>query len=95
MAIIFCYCVGDTLSVLATPMGTPFIQVFPNTTESVAGANGVTIMMLTIAIFACVAVMAINSRQLFAFARDGGLPFSKVFSEVSELILMAQRNHPN
>jgi choline transport protein len=85
MAIIFCYCVGDTLSVLATPMGTPFIQVFPNTT----------IMMLTIAIFACVAVMAINSRQLFAFARDGGLPFSKVFSEVSELILMAQRNHPN
>jgi choline transport protein len=95
MAITFCYCVGDTLSVLATPLGTPFIQVFLNTTGSVAGANGLTIMMLIIAIFACVAVMATNSRQLFAFARDGGLPFSKVFSKVSILILLARSNHIN
>jgi choline transport protein len=89
MAITFCYCVGDTLSVLATPLGTPFIQVFLNATGSVAGANGLTIMMLIISIFACVAVMATNSRQLFAFARDGGIPFSKVFSKVSRLILLA------
>jgi choline transport protein len=63
--------------------------VFLNATGSVAGANGLTIMMLIISIFACVAVMATNSRQLFAFARDGGIPFSKVFSKVSRLILLA------
>lgn len=32
MAITFCYCVGDTLSILATPLGVPYIQVFLNTT---------------------------------------------------------------
>jgi choline transport protein len=85
MAITFCYFVGDTLSVLATPLGTPFIQVFLNTTGSVGGATGLMIMMLVIAIFACVAVMATNSRQLFAFARDNGAPFSKTFSKVSLL----------
>jgi choline transport protein len=86
MAITFCYCVGDTLSVLTTPLGTPFIQVFLNTTGSVRGATGLTVLMLIIAIFACVAVMATNSRQLFAFARDNGVPFSKVFSKVTRLL---------
>ncbi|KAH7072392.1 amino acid/polyamine transporter I [Paraphoma chrysanthemicola] len=83
MAITFCYCVGDTMSVLTTDLGTPFIQVFLNTTGSKGGATALTVLMLVIAIFACVAVMATNSRQLFAFARDGGVPFSKVFSTVS------------
>jgi choline transport protein len=87
MAITFCYCVGDTLSVLATPLGTPFIQVFLNTTGSVGGATGLTVLMLVIAIFACVAVMATNSRQLFAFARDNGIPFSRVFSKAGPLLL--------
>jgi choline transport protein len=87
MAITFCYYVGDTLSVLSTPLGTPFIQVFLNATGSVGGATGLTVLMLVIAIFACVAVMATSSRQLFAFARDNGVPFSKVFSKVSALLL--------
>lgn len=83
MAITFCFCVGDTLSVLMTDLGTPFIQVFLNTTGSKGGATGLTVLMLVIAIFACVAVMATNSRQLFAFPRDGGVPFSTVFRKVS------------
>jgi choline transport protein len=83
MAITFCFCVGDTLSVLLTPTGTPFIQVFLNTTGSVGGATGLTVLMIVIGTFACVAVMATNSRQLFAFARDNGVPFSRIFSKVS------------
>jgi choline transport protein len=86
MAITFCYCVGDTLSVFATPLGTPFIQVFLNTTGSVGGATGLTVLILIIAIFACVTVMATNSRQLFAFARDNGVPFSEGFSNVRRLL---------
>jgi amino acid transporter len=82
MAITFCFCVEDTLSVLTTPLGTPFIQVFVNATKSKGGATALTVLMLVIAIFACVAVMATNSRQLFAFARDNGVPFSRVFSKV-------------
>jgi choline transport protein len=81
MAITFCFCVGDTLSVLTTPLGVPFIQVFANSMSN-AAATGLTVLMLVIAIFACVAVMATNSRQLFAFARDNGVPFSKTFRKV-------------
>ncbi|KAI8943864.1 hypothetical protein NX059_001836 [Plenodomus lindquistii] len=82
MAITFCFCVGDTMSILMTPTGVPVIQVFLNTTGSTAGANGLVSMLLVIGIFACVAVMATNSRQLFAFARDNGVPFSSFFSKV-------------
>ncbi|KAF2850851.1 amino acid transporter [Plenodomus tracheiphilus IPT5] len=82
MAITFCFCVGDTMSILMTPTGVPVIQVFLNTTGTTAGASGLTSMLLIIGIFACVAVMATNSRQLFAFARDNGVPFSGFFSKV-------------
>jgi amino acid transporter len=82
MAITFCFCVTDTVSVLTTPLGTPFIQVFVDTTKSVGGATALTVLMLVIAIFACVAVVATSSRQVFAFARDNGIPFGHVFSKV-------------
>jgi choline transport protein len=81
MAITFCFCVGDTLSVLTTPLGVPFIQMFANS-MSTAAATGLTVLMLVISIFSCVAVMATSSRQLFAFARDNGVPFSRTFSKV-------------
>lgn len=84
MTITFCYCVGDIESVLTTPLGTAFMQVFLNATKSKAATTVLTVLMLTIATFACVAVMATNSRQLFAFARDNGVPFSKTFSKVSK-----------
>lgn len=71
------------MSILTTPLGVGFIQVFLNTTGSKTGATVLTVMMLTIGIFACVAVMATNSRQLFSFARDKGLPFSNVLGTVS------------
>ncbi|KAK7179191.1 hypothetical protein DPSP01_012091 [Paraphaeosphaeria sporulosa] len=83
MAITFCFCVTDTMSVLTTPLGVGFMQVFLNTTGSTTGATVLTVMMLTIGVFACVAVMATNSRQLFSFARDKGLPFSNVLGTIS------------
>jgi amino acid transporter len=83
MAITFCFCVTDTMSVLMSPTGVPFIQVFYNTTGSVAGATVMACIMIVIGIFAIVAVMATNSRQLFAFARDHGVPFSSFFGSVS------------
>jgi len=84
MAITFSYCVGDTASVLETPLGAQQVQVFLNTTGSRAGATGLTCITLIIGVFACVAVIATNSRQFFAFARDKGVPFSNTFSQVSQ-----------
>ncbi|KAF2855372.1 amino acid transporter [Plenodomus tracheiphilus IPT5] len=82
MAITFCFCVGDTVTILATPTGVPVLQVFLNTAGSVAGANGLTSILIVIGLLAAVAMMAANSRQLFAFARDNGVPFSRFFSKV-------------
>jgi choline transport protein len=90
MAITFSFCVGDTMSVLTTPLGSQQVQVFLNTTGSAAGATGLTCITLVIGVFACVAVMATNSRQLFAFARDNGVPFSNVFGQVSRIRLSAR-----
>jgi len=84
MAITFCFCVKDTTSILTTPTKVPAIQVFLNTTGSTAGASGLTAIMLVIGVFACVAVMATNSRQLFAFSRDHGVPFSQFFCKVGK-----------
>ncbi|ORY09606.1 amino acid permease-domain-containing protein [Clohesyomyces aquaticus] len=83
MAITFCFCVTDTLAVLITPLGVPFMQVFLNATGSKGGATGLTCLMLIIGIFGCVAVLATASRQLFAFARDKGIPFSNFFAMIS------------
>ncbi|WPH02746.1 putative amino-acid permease [Acrodontium crateriforme] len=82
VAITFCYCIGDLTTVLATPTGYPFIQVFYNTTQSYAAANVMTTIIIAMATFSCVTIMASASRQMFAFARDQGLPFASWLSEV-------------
>ena len=78
------------MSILMADWGTPFIQVFLDTTGSASGATGMTLLMLVIATFACVGVLATNSRQLFAFSRDNGVPFSDTSSKVSSLQTFAR-----
>lgn len=82
MLITFCFALGDIESVLETPTGYPFIQVFYNATGSTAGTTVMTAIILTLATFGGMTNMATASRQLFAFARDDGVPFSKFFSAV-------------
>ena len=83
MLITFCFCLGDIDSVLLTPTGYPFIQVFYNATLSKGGATAMTSIMIALAAFGGMTNMATASRQLFAFARDQGVPFSGFFSSVS------------
>lgn len=81
-AITLCYCIGDLSTVLDTPTGYPFIQVFYNSTQSLPATNFMTIIVLFMATFSCVTIMASASRQIFAFARDQALPFSGWISKV-------------
>jgi amino acid transporter len=69
-------------SVLQTPTGYPYIQIFYNVTRSLAATNAMTALILILGFFGNVTVMAGSSRQLFAFARDEGMPFSKWISKV-------------
>ncbi|KAI6805556.1 amino acid transporter [Hortaea werneckii] len=77
MLIAICYCIGDIEAVLSTPTGYPFIQIFYNITGSLAATNAMTAFIIILSASSCITIMAGSSRQLFAFARDDGLPFSK------------------
>jgi choline transport protein len=60
----------------------PFIQVFANGTQSVAGATVMTAILIVLSIFCSITNIATASRQLFAFARDQGVPFASLFASV-------------
>ncbi|EGX88450.1 amino acid permease, putative [Cordyceps militaris CM01] len=81
-AITFCYCIGDLDQVLQTKTGYPFIQVIFNVTQSYPATNFLTSIVLLMATFSCVTIMASASRQMFAFGRDKGLPCSSWLSQV-------------
>ncbi|OQO00905.1 hypothetical protein B0A48_13594 [Cryoendolithus antarcticus] len=81
--IMICYCIGDLETVLTTPTGYPFIAIFYNATQSFAATNTLTAIIIILCILSNITIMAGSSRQLFAFARDGGVPFSRWVSHVS------------
>lgn len=65
---------ADSLNaVLSTPTGYPFIQIFYNSTQSLAGTNTMTAIVIILSLFSNVTITAGSSRQLFAFARDKGI----------------------
>jgi amino acid transporter len=76
MAITLSFTLGDVESILASPTGYPFIQLFYNTTGSLAGASVLVVIVILTLISAAIAEVATASRQLWSFARDGGVPFS-------------------
>jgi len=87
MLITLCFTLGDVEEILKSPTGFPFIQIFYNTTKSLAATDAmVTILIVTLT--ACtISEVATASRQLWSFARDGGLPFSGSLSYVRNQFL--------
>lgn len=83
MLVTYCFCLGDVEEILGTHTGYPFIQVFYNVTNSLGGASAMTAILITLTVCGCISNVATASRQLFAFARDGGLPFSPFLAQVS------------
>jgi choline transport protein len=74
---------GDVESVLATSTGQPYIQVVLNATQSRVGTSILTALVAILLLFSAVNLVTTSSRQLFAFARDQGLPFSRTLAYVS------------
>ncbi|KAH8660379.1 amino acid/polyamine transporter I [Xylariales sp. PMI_506] len=82
MMIVYCTCMGNVDEILQSPTGYPFLQVFYNSTQSHAATSAMAGLIIFLTIAGNVAVVATASRQLFAFGRDSGLPFSGWFSSV-------------
>ncbi|KAI3392041.1 hypothetical protein diail_6315 [Diaporthe ilicicola] len=84
MIITFAFCVGPNVEdILASPSGYPFMALFYNSTKSTASVTIMSFFILVIMVASDLSVVATASRQLFAFARDEGLPFSGWLSRVS------------
>lgn len=82
MIITLCFCLGDVQTIINTPTGYPFIQVFYNATGSNVATSVLTSITIVMSIFGCVNNVATSSRQLFAFARDHGVPFGDFLAYV-------------
>ena len=84
----FVYCVvllfslGDLDTVLASPTGFPFIQVFLDTTNSSVGTTIMTLIISLIAVAANAAGLTSTSRTAWALARDNATPYASYFAHV-------------
>jgi hypothetical protein len=83
MTITFCFTLGNPATIIASPTGYPFIQVFFDATNSYAGASIMTAVIIVNITSACISTVATVSRQTWSFARDNGLPFSGFIAHVS------------
>ncbi|KAF1974223.1 amino acid transporter, partial [Bimuria novae-zelandiae CBS 107.79] len=82
MMVSILFCIGDVEKALATSTGYRFIEIFRSATQSNAGATVMTSILIALIIFATFGYVASASRQLWAFARDRGLPLSDVLAKV-------------
>jgi len=80
--IAICFCIGDITKTAQSTTGVPLIQIFYDSTQSVVGACFLSSLIVVIVLVCANALIAEGSRSLYAFARDHGLPFSKVFAKV-------------
>ena len=81
--ITICYCLGDPEAAAASTTGYPFIEMLISGTRSLAGTN-VMVAIVIIMLAACgITEVAAASRQIWAFARDQGLPGHRWLCRVS------------
>ncbi len=77
-----CFCIGDINEVASTSTLVPLIQIYYDSTQSNIASCFLASMIVIIDIGAANALLAEGARSLYAFARDNGLPFSKLISTV-------------
>ncbi len=83
MAITLIFTLGDVDSLFESVTRQPFIQLFYNATRSYAATNSMVAIVIILLVACCVSEVATASRQIWSFARDGGLPGSGWISQVS------------
>jgi choline transport protein len=81
-AIVVLFCIGDVTKALETPTGYPIIEIFYQATGSRKAATVMQASIILVGLASSLGVVASVSRLTWAFARDGGLPFSSFFAHV-------------
>jgi choline transport protein len=83
MTVAFIAVLGNINQDVSSPTGLPYVQVIWNATQSASATMVMVAFIIFFFIFCAVNQNTTSSRQLYAFARDGGLPFSAWVSYVS------------
>ncbi|SMR44927.1 unnamed protein product [Zymoseptoria tritici ST99CH_3D1] len=76
MLITFCFCITDLPTLLESDSSFPIVQVLQNATGSVAASCVLGALLVVLIFFSTVTTVASASRQIWAFSRDQGFPFS-------------------
>lgn len=93
----FVYCIvllfslGDLDTILTSPLGFPFMQIFLDTTKSPAGATVMSLIVCLIATAANAAGLTSTSRTFWSLARDNATPKAEYFSHVHPKLLIPVR----
>lgn len=77
----FLFAIDDVDAAIKHPSGYPFMYVLTNALN-LQGVNALTIIVLLFVSAANINFNASTARQTFAFARDGGLPFSRWIAKI-------------
>lgn len=80
--ITFLFCIDDVYKAIDSLTSFAFMYVFRNAIGTAAGATGLSYIILVLNLFIAASVFAVTSRQLFAFARDDGMPGSGWLAKV-------------
>ncbi|KAM0800484.1 amino acid transporter-like protein [Usnea florida] len=83
LSLLFCM-PSDIDSILNSETYYPFMGVYTYAVGSTSGATAMASVIVITQIFAAVGIVATASRMLWAFAREGGLPFSKFIARVDQ-----------
>lgn len=75
------FCINNFDDVLSAPYG-PILQIFMDATKSKAGSTCLLVFPLLCMVFTTTTLVCTSTRMSYAFARDKGMPFSKVFARV-------------
>ena len=77
---------GNATKIASSATGYPFIQVLFDVTKSQAATSVLTSILIVALTASAIACVATASRQIWAFARDNGVPFSGWVAYVCHII---------
>lgn len=83
--LVLLFCIGSVDEALKAPYIYPIIGIFKQATRSVGATTAMQTAITLIGMVSNLGVVASVSRLTWAFARDGGLPFSAYFAHVCSL----------
>lgn len=82
ITVTFMFALGNVDEDLSAPSGQPWVSVIQSSTGSQAATIVLIIVMIIMFAFCAINQVTTSSRQIFAFARDKGLPFHSFLSKV-------------